>query len=115
MLIRERIINHESLITNYASEETFMDGSKLEQIIDDWSKYLQSKEYAREVRFFMAQIPESLLPHPKEKIEEALNVYIRHFERIGKHELAQTYLNTTVVLSTFVNDEVAIKNLMVDV
>lgn len=88
-----------------------MDGSKIEQIIDDWGKYLQSKEYGREMRFFEMQLPESLLPHPKEEIEEALNIYIKHFEKIGKQELAQPYLNSMAILSTFVSDEQAINNL----
>jgi hypothetical protein len=86
-----------------------MDASRINQIIDAYGAFLESPEQKRLSRLFLTEIPESLLPYPKEEIKEALNVYIRHFEKIGKKDQAQAFNNVLTTLYTFVSDEEAIK------
>jgi hypothetical protein len=61
------------------------------------------------MKFFLASIPESLLPHPKSSIEEALSYYIRYYESIGDDINVEAFTNSQVILQmSFIDDKTAL-------
>jgi len=54
-------------------------------IMHDFGKFLELS-HGSLMMFFVTEIPESFLPYPKEKIEEALTIALRHFYSKGEEE-----------------------------
>ena len=80
-----------------------------ERIRMDFGKFLEVSA-GRLNAIFGGEIPEFLLPHPKKKIEEALDVCIEHCISNGDKEAAQMFDSTRGFLIAFVDDEQAIRS-----
>lgn len=75
----------------------------------EWGKFCEMTS-ASLTLIFMARIPESLLPYPRETIEEAMNLIIEHFSIQEDDESVAICKNSLSTLLFFVDDETAIRN-----
>lgn len=87
---------------------TSMDIEEADKIRDAWGKFLEVANPGL-MRMFLGKIPESVLPYPKEKIEEAMNIFIESFEAEGNQEAAETFRATIPMLWAYVDDKQAIE------
>lgn len=62
------------------------------------------------IMLFLGQIPQSLLPYPKDKIEEALNTALVHFNRKGDKKAIETLKASMALLTCYIDDTQAIKH-----
>lgn len=59
--------------------------------------------------FFGLTIPQSLLPYPRESIEEALDIVTKHFSSINNYEAVKSIENIKSYLLWYVDDEIAVQ------
>lgn len=85
-----------------------MDLKLADRIRLDWGKFLEISNGPL-MMLFMSKIPQSLLPYPKEKIIEALEIVIQHFAILGNSEAVKTTESTKPLLEFYVDDQEAIK------
>jgi len=85
-----------------------MDLKLADKIRLDWGKFLEISNGPL-MMLFMSKIPQSLLPYPKEKIIEALDVITQHFAAIGNSEAVKTIESTKPLLEFYVDDQEAIQ------
>lgn len=85
-----------------------MDLKLADRIRLDYGKFLEISNESL-IMFFVSKIPQSLLPYPKEKIIEALDVIARHFAAIGNEEAVRTIESTKSLLEFYVEDKEAIE------
>lgn len=88
-----------------------MDLEEADKIRDAWGKFLEVGNPGL-MRMFLGKIPESLLPYPKEKIEEAMDICIEHFEAEGNKQMVETFKASKAALIPYTDDRVAIKQLV---
>lgn len=74
-----------------------------------WGKFLEVGNGGL-LKLFGAQIPESLLPYSKERIEEALDLIIKHCYSTGDTENANVFEATKAMLLAYVPDIIALKS-----
>lgn len=72
-----------------------------------WGKWLEVAN-PKVMKMFMSNIPESLLPYPAEKINEAVNIYANAFEEDGQPDVAEQLRSTLPILNMFGEDKIAI-------
>ena len=79
-----------------------------EKIMHDFGKFMELT-HGNLTFLFLNKVPESLLPYPKKKIEEALNIMAKHFYSI-KNEKAVNDIETsnTFLCRFYVKDKDAI-------
>lgn len=75
----------------------------------EWGKFCELTSGSL-ILLFMGRIPQSLLPYPRETIEEAMNIITKHFSAQGDDETVAICEQSTSTLLFFVDDEEAIKN-----
>ncbi len=66
----------------------FMTLEEADKIRTIWGKYLEYC-HGRFLTLFLSSIPESLLPYPREILEEALNIVAKHFHDTGNRKSSQ--------------------------
>ncbi len=71
-----------------------------------WAKFLEVANN-RLMQFFFGIIPESLLPYPKHKIMEAMQLSIDYLQANGDEQTAQTLAATLPVLDMYTDDRLA--------
>ena len=54
------------------------------EIADDWLKFMELA--SSDIVIFVGKVPQSLLPYPKETIEEALGIVSQHLASVGNEE-----------------------------
>jgi len=64
------------------------------------------------LQIFVSNIPESFLPYPKNKIDEALSIIEENQEKSGKKEHAKAIKNTHAYLGYYIKDEKAFDELI---
>ncbi len=79
-----------------------------EVIMKDWGKFLEITN-GNLGAVFLSNIPESFLPYPKEKIEEALNIAAEAFYDQGNMEYVRTIQSTIPLLNFYVPDSLALE------
>lgn len=84
-----------------------MDLKLADKIRLDWGKFLEISNGPL-MMLFMSKIPQSLLPYPKEKITEALDLIVRHFAAMDNEEAVKTIESTKPFLELYIDDQEAI-------
>lgn len=84
-----------------------MDLKLADKIRLDWGKFLEISNGPL-MMLFMSKIPQSLLPYPKEKIIEALDLVAQHFAIMGNEKAVKTIESTKPFLELYVDDQEAI-------
>jgi predicted RNase H-like HicB family nuclease len=84
-----------------------MNINEAENIVQDWGKFLEVAQPAI-LKMFLSKLPESLLPHPKKQIKQALEVMINALESEGNTEFVETLNATGVWLEAYGDDQEAI-------
>lgn len=74
----------------------------------DWGKFLELTSGTL-ILLFMARIPESLLPYPREEIEEALNIVANNFKHSGDNDGVRIVEESKSFLLFFIDDEEALE------
>lgn len=74
-----------------------------------WGKFLEVGNGGL-LKLFGAQIPESLLPLPKDRIEKALSILINHCNSVGDVDNANVFKSTRAMLLAYVPDEIALRS-----
>jgi pyruvate/2-oxoacid:ferredoxin oxidoreductase alpha subunit len=85
-----------------------MDLEEADRIRDAWGKFLEVANPGL-MRVFGAQIPEAVLPYPKEKIEEAMDICIDYFKDEDNEQLVETFKATKAMLIAYGNSEAAVE------
>jgi len=80
-------------------------------IRQDFGKYLELT-HGRLLALFLAKIPESFLPYPKDTIEEALNAVAEHFHNQANVEAVDAMQTATASLTYYTKDEEAVKQFL---
>ncbi len=83
---------------------TLEEASKITNL---WGKYLEHTN-GKMMRLFLTKIPQSLLPYPKDVIEEACNVMAEHYFNQGNHKAEMIFKETAAFLLSYVDDEEAL-------
>lgn len=78
-----------------------------DEIREVWGKFLEVANGGL-LRIFRAQIPETVLPYPKHKIEEAMDVCIDYFASEGNDELVEVFKSSKAMLMAYTDDVMAI-------
>ncbi len=58
---------------------------------------------------FLSNIPESLLPYPKDKLEEALNIVAKRFHDQGDYETSKAIQTNMAMLISYKDDNEALE------
>ncbi len=67
-----------------------MELEEADKIRIEWGKFLEVAN-PQLIKEYGASIPVSLLPYPKEKIEEAMDICIEYFNLEGRNDLVETF------------------------
>lgn len=79
-----------------------------ENIRMDWGKFLETSHGVL-LRLFFPKIPQGLLPYPRETIEEALDMQMKHFSSTGNQQAVESIKATLPFLWPFVDDKEALQ------
>lgn len=74
----------------------------------DWAKFLELTNGSL-MMVFIAAIPQSFLPYPKEAIEEAMDVSIQQFSKNGDDKAVELCKATLPFLDNYIDDKEAIE------
>lgn len=85
-----------------------MNSRLVETIMRDFGKFLELSHGALSL-FFLSEIPETLLPYSKEKIEEALKIALKHYVSVGDKEASEHIKVCVSALLFYTDDHIAIK------
>jgi len=85
--------------------------ARADEIRMAWGKFLEVA-FGGLVTLFLCDIPESVLPYPKDEIECALNITAKEFFNTGNKEASTVIQGTIPYLIMFVNDKEAIDKLL---
>ena len=83
---------------------TLNEANKIVQIYGKYLEYIGGKL----LTIFCARIPQSLLPYPKDVLEEALNIMAEYHHKAGNHNVVNSIQTTIAALIGYVDDEEAI-------
>ena len=83
-----------------------MDLKLADSIRLDWGKFLEISNGPL-MLVFMAKIPQGVLPYPKEKIVEALDIIAKHFAENGNEEAIKIVESTKPYLDMYIDDKEA--------
>lgn len=86
-----------------------MDLEEADKIRMEWGKFLEFSN-GKLMKLFLAEIPESLLPYPKHKIEQALDICIDYFNSEGNQEAIESFESVKASLMFYVPDRQAIQS-----
>lgn len=86
-----------------------MEVERAQRVVDIWGKHLEHC-YGKLNMIFMAKIPESFLPFPKDVIEEATNIVAKHWFDVGNKEASTKIQSTISFLGFYEEDEKALLN-----
>lgn len=75
----------------------------------EWGRFLEFSN-GKLMKLFMAEIPESLLPYPKHKIEQALDICIDHFSSAGNQEAVESFESVKAALLFYTPDKQAVQS-----
>lgn len=80
------------------------------KITNIWGRYLEYCAGRLNMIFlFGGKIPESLLPHSKSELSEALNIMFKHFTDTGDKHRATSIRETMTELQNYEDDEQALR------
>ena len=82
---------------------------KADKIRQDYGEFLEHSNGPL-MLLFMNEIPESLLPHPKSDIEEALNICIDLLQSEDNKEMVETFKGAKAYLMFYAPVEQALKS-----
>jgi len=85
--------------------------ARADEIRIAWGKFLEVA-FGGLVKLFLCDIPESVLPYPKDEIECAVNISAKEFFNSGNKEASTIIHGTTAYLTMFINDKEAIDKLL---
>lgn len=85
-----------------------MDLKLADRIRMDWGKFLEISNGSL-VMVFMGKIPQSLLPYPKEKIIEALDIISKYFTENNNEEAVKVIESAKPYLDMYVDDREALR------
>ena len=86
-----------------------MDLETADKIRMDWGKFLEITN-GNLMMIFFNKIPQSLLPYPKHKIKEALEVVSKYHTITGNKEVVNAIEFTLSILNLYVDDKEAIES-----
>jgi hypothetical protein len=84
-----------------------LEASKILEVWKQWSYPFHSLLFS----IFMGEIPESLLPYPKQLLAEALNTMYKIHLNSGNTKYAEAISNTIPFLMFYSDDDTAIKKI----
>ena len=81
------------------------------EIVTAWGVYLEHSHARLVTIFFLGHLPASLLPYPKQVLEDAINAVAKYYFDMGDYATSDFFKSTCGPLMLYSSDDYAIEQL----